>query len=154
MIKRGRYASDIDYVDKICNIIERFNLNKYDQASGEILPETPEQQWYRVRKSWADAKSQIGAYHDLQKAKKCVDDHAGYAVFNESGKQIYPEKEEKELHPILKACKKFQKQLKSDIADGHDWEYRNPAKYLEEQWDKALKKARELAIARCWQDGH
>lgn len=142
LIKRGRYASDIDYVDKICNIIKRFGLDKYDQASGEILPETPEQQWYRVRKSWADAKSQIGAYHDLQKAKKCVDDHAGYAVFNESGKQIYPEKEEKELHPILKACKKFQKQLKSDIADGHDWEYRNPAKYLEEQWDKALKKGK------------
>lgn len=142
LIKRGGYATDVKYVNKICNIIERFDLDKYDQASGEILPETPDQPWYRVRKSWADAKSQIGAYHNLEKAKKCADDHAGYAVFDESGKKLYPEKEEKELHPILKACKKFQKQLKSDIADGHDWEYRNPAKYLEEQWDKALKKGK------------
>ena len=141
LIKRGGYATDVNYVNKICDIIKRFGLDKYDQASGEILPETPEQ-WYRVRRTWVDVKSQIGAYHDLQKAKKCADDHAGYAVFDESGKQIYPEKEEKELHPILKACKKFQKQLKSDIADGHDWEYRNPAKYLEEQWNKALKKGK------------
>lgn len=142
LIKRGGYATDVNYVNKICDIIKRFGLDKYDQASGEILPETPDQPWYRVRRTWADAKSQIGAYHDLQKAKKCADDHAGYAVFDESGKQIYPEKEEKELHPILKACKKFQKQLKSDIADGHDWEYRNPSKFLEEQWANALKKGK------------
>ena len=142
LIKRGGYATDVNYVDKICNIIKRFGLDKYDQVSGEILPETPEQPWYRVRKSWADAKSQIGAYHNLNKAKKCADDHAGYRVYDESGTQIYPKNQETKLHPVIEQCKKFQKQLKSDIADGHDWEYRNPAKYLEEQWDKALKKGK------------
>lgn len=45
--------------------------------------------WYRVRKSWADAKSQIGAYHSLANAKKCADANTGYKVFDESGKQIY-----------------------------------------------------------------
>lgn len=142
LIKRGGYATDVNYVDKICNIIKRFGLDKYDQVSGEILPETPEQPWYRVRKSWADAKSQIGAYHNLNKAKKCADDHAGYRVYDESGTQIYPKNQETKLHPVIEQCKKFQKQLKSDIADGHDWEYRNPAKYLEEQWNKALKKGK------------
>ncbi len=53
LIKRGGYATDVKYVNKICNIIERFDLDKYDQVSGEILPDTPDQQWYRVRKSWA-----------------------------------------------------------------------------------------------------
>lgn len=33
--------------------------------------------WYRVRKTWADAKSQIGAYKELANAKACVDKHPG-----------------------------------------------------------------------------
>lgn len=46
--------------------------------------------WYRVRKSWSDSKSQIGAYHSLENAKACADKNAGYSVFDESGKAIYP----------------------------------------------------------------
>ena len=36
---------------------------------------------YRVRKSWADAKSQIGAYKKLENAKKAADKKAGYKGF-------------------------------------------------------------------------
>lgn len=46
--------------------------------------------WYRVRKTWADSKSQLGAYHSLTNAKACADKNAGYSVFDESGKAIYP----------------------------------------------------------------
>lgn len=46
---------------------------------------------YRVRKTWADAKSQVGAYKSLTNAKKAVDSHPGYAAFDGSGKQVYPE---------------------------------------------------------------
>ena len=46
--------------------------------------------FYRVRKTWADASSQIGAYTVLAKAKECVDTHPGYKVYDETGKQIYP----------------------------------------------------------------
>ena len=46
--------------------------------------------WYRVRKTWADSKSQIGAYTSLANAKACADKNAGYFVFDESGKAIYP----------------------------------------------------------------
>lgn len=46
--------------------------------------------WYRVRKSWSDSKSQLGAYHSLENAKACADKNAGYFVFDESGKVIYP----------------------------------------------------------------
>lgn len=42
---------------------------------------------YRVRKSWKDAKSQIGAYSSLDNAKKACP--AGYAVYDESGKEVY-----------------------------------------------------------------
>ena len=43
---------------------------------------------YRVRKSWADAKSQIGAYTVLDNAKKACKD--GYFVFDEQGNVVYP----------------------------------------------------------------
>ena len=43
---------------------------------------------YRVRKSWTDSKSQIGAYESLENAKKACKD--GYTVYDESGKAVYP----------------------------------------------------------------
>jgi hypothetical protein len=51
--------------------------------------ETPKDELYRVRKSWADAKSQIGAYAMLKWAKKSVDAHPGYNVYDSSGKCVY-----------------------------------------------------------------
>lgn len=43
-----------------------------------------------MRRTWADSKSQLGAYHSLANAKSCVDKNAGYSVFDEAGKAIYP----------------------------------------------------------------
>lgn len=45
--------------------------------------------WYRVRKAWADASSQKGAFQDLSNARKCADKNPGHSVFDESGKAIY-----------------------------------------------------------------
>lgn len=45
---------------------------------------------YRVRKTWEDAKSQIGAYSVLENAKKQADVHNGYKVYDEKGNQVYP----------------------------------------------------------------
>ena len=46
---------------------------------------------YRVRKSWNDAKSQIGAYANLNNAKVACDKKgSGYFVFDENGKVVYP----------------------------------------------------------------
>lgn len=42
---------------------------------------------YRVRKSWDDAASQIGAYSSLANAKKAC--KAGYSVYDESGNVVY-----------------------------------------------------------------
>lgn len=46
--------------------------------------------WYRVRKTWSDAKSQKGAFHSLANAKKCADSNTDYKVFDESGNAVYP----------------------------------------------------------------
>lgn len=50
----------------------------------------PVAQIYRVRKSWSDTKSQIGAYKVLDNAKKKVDANVGYKVFDASGNIVYP----------------------------------------------------------------
>ena len=58
---------------------------------GSSTPATSSpKQLYRVRKSWSDAKSQIGAFSSLENAKKAC--KAGYAVFDSNGKQVYPTK--------------------------------------------------------------
>jgi hypothetical protein len=48
---------------------------------------TPTSDLYRVRKSWTDTKSQIGAYKSLENAKKnCKED---YSVFDNNGNVVY-----------------------------------------------------------------
>lgn len=48
---------------------------------------------YRVRKSWDDAKSQVGAFSDLNNAKAACDKAgAGYEVYDNNGKVVYPVK--------------------------------------------------------------
>lgn len=84
IIKDGGYATSPDYAEKLCSIIERWNLTQYD-AAGE------EEVWYRVRKAWDDKTSQKGAFRSLENAKKCADANEGYFVFDESGTIIYPE---------------------------------------------------------------
>ena len=62
-------------------------LSGTTSGSGSTAPTT---QMYRVRKSWSDAKSQIGAYKVLDNAKKKVDENSGYKVFDASGNVVYP----------------------------------------------------------------
>ena len=56
---------------------------------GSGVSEPEEGGWYRVRESWADAKSQKGAFKVLANAKKCADENPGYSVYDESGKAVY-----------------------------------------------------------------
>lgn len=60
-----------------------------DSTEGE-LEIVEDTKWYRVRKSWGDADSQIGAYKELQNAKSCADKNAGYFVFDWEGNKVYP----------------------------------------------------------------
>ena len=86
IIKDSGYATSLTYVEKLCSIIEKWNLTQYDVKETAAEPE----KWYRVRKSWADAKSQKGAYKVLKNAKACADKNAGYSVFDWNGNVVYP----------------------------------------------------------------
>lgn len=48
----------------------------------------PAETMYRVRKSWSDAASQIGAYRNLDYAKAACP--SGYAVYDAAGNQVWP----------------------------------------------------------------
>ena len=95
IIKDGGYATSLTYVEKLISIIEKWKLTDYDakDSGGEVI------RWYRVRKSWADAKSQKGAYKILDNAKKCADQNSGYKVFDADGKIVY---EPKAAEPAVK----------------------------------------------------
>ena len=56
-------------------------------GSASATPTPATKQLYRVRKSWADAKSQLGAYSSLENAKKVC--KAGYTVFDATGNAVY-----------------------------------------------------------------
>lgn len=74
--------------------------------------------YYRVRKSWEDKASQIGAYTVLENAILAVDANPGYAAFDDDGKQVYPEKKvasftkysltDTQLLKIARLCKQEQ----------------------------------------------
>ena len=86
LIKDGGYATSHTYVQNLCSIIERWNLTQYNAVSDS----TAISGWYRVRKSWQNAASQKGAFHDLTYAKQCADKNPGYYVFDPDGKAVYP----------------------------------------------------------------
>lgn len=96
IIKDGGYATSLTYAEKLCSIIELWKLTQYD-----VKESLTEVKWYRVRKTWADAKSQKGAYKVLENAKKCADANPGYSVFDENGVSIYAPKAAAPAVPFL-----------------------------------------------------
>ena len=52
-------------------------------------PEKLTSGYYRVRKTWKDSKSQLGAYRVLANAKAKADENTGYSVFDNDGNVVY-----------------------------------------------------------------
>ena len=64
-----------------------------------VYPEQLTDGFYRVRKDWADSKSQIGAYRILSNAKRRADNNPGYRVYTDDGIAIYPVTDEPAAEP-------------------------------------------------------
>lgn len=76
-------------------LMEDTNLQKLAAEEAKVIAEyfakskldaAPER-WYRIRKSWGDAGSQLGAYKDLALAKEHCP--VGYTIFDNDGKPVY-----------------------------------------------------------------
>lgn len=78
----------------------------------QVEPEV--KKYYRVRKSWTDAKSQLGAYTVLANAiKKCKE---GYAVFDWNGVQVYPTVEESKVETPVEPTTNYETIAREVIA--------------------------------------
>lgn len=78
-----------------------------DDPVDNTTPTCPEKLtsgYYRVRKTWKDSKSQVGAYRILANAKAAADKNPGTFVFTNDGVAIYPAKaaETYRIHTVVK----------------------------------------------------
>lgn len=78
------------------SLIGEGDYKVFNQEGNVVYDPTPEIEpvWYRVRKTWEDATTQIGAFHQLEGAKSLADSRAndGYKVFDENGVVVYTPK--------------------------------------------------------------
>ena len=100
-----RYLME-EYGVKQANVIRHYDVNgkycpnvygwlspptKWDKFKASLSESTTyddKPQIYRVRKSWAEADTQKGAFTVLENAKKCAENWDGYHVFDSSGTMI------------------------------------------------------------------
>ena len=104
----------------------KVNLAQYRKDGTITIPdrsgkkaEPTVEKWYRVRKSWSDESSQLGAYVSLDNAKaNCP---TGYAVYDWNGKEIYMNKPE----TLTKTQTQFLNAVKAvcDLARKEGWKY-------------------------------
>lgn len=79
------YTHNHWYSRKYCPV---YILPHWDKFKAKVQSYmNTDKQLYRVRKSWSDVKSQLGAFSSLDNAKKAC--KAGYSVFDESGKAVF-----------------------------------------------------------------
>lgn len=107
IIKDGGYATDSSYVDKVCGIIERYDLTRFDDLEGvEVEKNSTSKKaatsdgalvyrdgYYRVRREWTDIDSQLGAFGTLENAKSVCE--PGYSVYDSRGNVVYSYSAEK-----------------------------------------------------------
>lgn len=110
------------------------------KAFGNVSSKTTSRQLYRVRRSWSDAATQIGAYRQLDNAVAMVNKNPSYKVYDSSGKVVY--KKGQKQPETSKATHKPQPKPKTKKT----WEYyitgnevRNLQRELNKQFGAGLK---------------
>lgn len=72
------------------DVAKLMNATSSSASSNNSNSSTTKIQLYRIRKTWADSKTQMGAYSSLENAKNACDKLGGdYKVFDAEGKIIY-----------------------------------------------------------------
>ena len=96
------------------NIADKYGYNVYNSQGKNVYSGRSDTQLYRVRKSWADEKSQKGAFKSLTSAKNYCDKFVGYHVYDNDGKLVYTSTKKEEtkpqtysdiMKPLMEACK-------------------------------------------------
>lgn len=90
-IDADHVVSHYDVCAKNCPsaIRAKGDWNRFKQLIGAKAATTTVDKYYRIRKTWGDSKGQLGAYKNLENAKK--DWKEGYTIYDWNGKAVYPE---------------------------------------------------------------
>lgn len=98
-------------------IAKYFGMTKEESKPTVTPTVTPTEpvKYYRVRKSWDDSKSQIGAYKVLDNAKKNCPE--GYTVYDWNGNEVYSNKKV-EVAPTPAPFKPYM--VKIDVSEIYD----------------------------------
>lgn len=108
-IPASRVVQHYDVCAKNCpSVIRRKNdwarfknlISNETVTTSTAKPTAKVDKYYRVRKTWKDSKSQIGAYKSLENAKKAC--KAGYTVFDWNGKAVYSVTTKKSVAKVAK----------------------------------------------------
>lgn len=95
------------------------------------------QELYRIRKSWDDAQSQIGAYRDLQVAIACC--RQGYTVYDSQGRVKYTALEDDEHMTKAEILKELGDQYIERYDDLPEWAKREVRPLLDAGYIKGAK---------------
>jgi N-acetylmuramoyl-L-alanine amidase len=98
-IKADRYEWDTakeadEYGKALCMGLckyygKTFVEKKATATKSATTTQTNKKELYRVRKSWSNAGTQLGAFTSLKNAKALAKKNEGYKVYNSSGKVVY-----------------------------------------------------------------
>lgn len=99
-----KYEKPADQGESVQTKRASYGQTYFDKYAVEKYPEKLTSGYYRVRKTWADSKSQVGAYRILSNAKAAADKNPGTYVFSNEGVAIYPVATEEtyRIHTVVK----------------------------------------------------
>ena len=95
--RRGDIAAKVNA--KLGTVADATPSAPTPDKSPQEYPEILTNGLYRVRETWENTKSQVGAYRILSNAKKRADKYPGYRVFTDDGVAIYPVVDEPTSEP-------------------------------------------------------
>ena len=110
-------------------------LTVFNSKGANVYSAVKTEQVYRVRRTWADVKSQVGAFRDLSKAKALCNKHEGYHVYDAAGKEIYTSAAKPKT-----AAEKFLAKLEAMEKEMRGWSYSNKGGDHADTWAGAKKK--------------
>lgn len=85
----GKYCPGVVGWNKASGSESAWNNFKAKLTGKTTVDKVTSKEIYRVRKSWSESKTQIGAYENLENAKKVADENTGYNVYNSNGVFVY-----------------------------------------------------------------
>lgn len=85
----SNHADTTDWFPIYGKSMDTFRTDVQTVMNGGTVSGETSSDLYRVRKSWDDASSQLGAFSVLDNAKTLADANPGYSVFDSTGTSVY-----------------------------------------------------------------